>query len=310
MECLILTCDHPAAKRGWCIRHYKRWQRHGDPEAGQALREPGRTCKAKDCEEPAKRLGWCFRHYHRHLGGKDPDEPTWHDKTLTERFWEKVDKNGPAPAWRPELGPCWVWVRGKTGAGYGTFGIGGGEIELAHRWSYMTEVGPIPEGTELDHLCRNRACVRPDHLDPVSHGTNMKRSPIVPSTINAGKAFCDSGHEFTPENTRIKADGARECKECRRDITRRFRARERAKLPPVETLTAEQDAELAGWVTAGRARVLREAAGMQLLDVARAMSVGSKSTVSRWELGLATPSGELAVKYYGFLADLNRQQAA
>jgi hypothetical protein len=306
MECSIQECDRPAAKRGWCIRHYKRWQRHGDPEAGQALREPGRICKAKDCDRPAKRLGWCFRHYQRHLDGKDPDAPTWHDMTLAERFWIKVDKNGPLPEWRPELGPCWVWTKGKTGDGYGAFSVGDGEMELAHRWSYANEVRPIPDGLEIDHLCRNRACVRPDHLEPVTGHDNQHRSPITFASVNSGKAYCDQGHEFTPENTRITTAGTRECKECRREITRRYRARQQQPL----RLTANEKAELCEWVASGRATALREGAGLRLEDAARDLSAGSKSTVGRWETGVAFPRRDYAVRYYKFLADLGRQQAA
>jgi hypothetical protein len=69
---------------------------------------------------------------------------------------------------------CWHWQRSKDTYGYGHLWVDG-RIQLAHRWSYMTNRGPIPEGLELDHLCRNRACINPDHLEPVSHAQNVRR---------------------------------------------------------------------------------------------------------------------------------------
>ena len=144
-----------------------------------------------------------MKHLARLNAGKDPAAPTWHDMTLEERFWSKIDKDGPVSDWRPELGPCWIWTKGKTGSGYGAFCPGDGDTVQAHRWSYEHSVGPIPEGLELDHLCRRPACVRPSHLDPVTGGVNQHRSPLTFASINSGKAYCDTGHEFTPENTRI-----------------------------------------------------------------------------------------------------------
>lgn len=307
MECSIANCTKRSEKRGLCNAHYKRWRRHGDPLAGGPSPVPGgATCRIDDCEKRATRRGLCPKHWERQAAGKDPAAPSWHDLTDEERFWPKVDKNGPVPAERPDLGPCWVWIAGKTGSGYGAFGIGHAEIDLAHRWCYRLLVGPIPDGLELDHLCRNRACVRPDHLEPVTHGSNMRRSPIVPSTINAGKAFCDQGHEFTPENTRITTAGTRECKECRREITRRYRARLRAGQPP--RLTPAEEAGLREWIASGRAIALREAAGLKQEDAARVLSAGGRSTVDRWERGLAFPRPAYAVKYHAFLVGL--QQAA
>jgi hypothetical protein len=307
MECSIENCSRNREKRGFCGPHYKRWLRHGDPLAGGPSPVPGGAiCGIGDCGKRAKRRGLCPKHWERQAAGKDPAAPSWHDLTDEERFWPKVDKNGPIPRERPDLGPCWVWIAGKTGSGYGAFGIGHTEIDLAHRWCYRLLVGPIPDGLEIDHLCRNRACVRPDHLEPVPHRTNILRSPITPATINAGKAYCDHDHEFTPENTRIKKDGTRECKECRREITRRYRARQQQ--PP--RLTADEKAELCEWVASGRAIALREGAGLRLEDAARDLSAGSKSTVGRWETGVAFPRRDYAVRYYRFLSDLGRQQAA
>lgn len=128
------------------------------------------------------------------------------NRPLEERFWERVDKNAP--------NGCWVWVAGKIPAGYGS--LGG---VRAHRFAYELLVGPIPAGLELDHLCRNRACVNPAHLEPVTHHENILRGQS-PAAKNAGKTHCVRGHEYSDENTYVQSDGSRRCRKCAR-ITKR-----------------------------------------------------------------------------------------
>lgn len=113
--------------------------------------------------------------------------------------------------------PCWEWPGSKV-SGYGTINADG-ETQRAHRVVYEAVVGPIPDGLVLDHLCRNRCCVNPAHLEPVSFAENVLRGESPPA-INARKTACDNGHEFTPENTRIYK-GYRICRICARDTTRR-----------------------------------------------------------------------------------------
>lgn len=91
-----------------------------------------------------------------------------------ERFWPKVDKDGPVPEHRPDLGPCWVWVAGGWKRGYGCF-YHDNRMTRAHCFAYELLVGPVPDGLELDHLCRNKGCVNPTHLEPVTHDENIKR---------------------------------------------------------------------------------------------------------------------------------------
>lgn len=87
---------------------------------------------------------------------------------------------------------------------------------LAHRWGYRTFVGPFDELLEIDHLCRNRACVRFDHLEPVTHAENMLRGDTV-GGINARKTTCKRGHAFCPENTRTGKSGKRYCRACQKE---------------------------------------------------------------------------------------------
>ena len=134
MSCAIAGCERSAVKRGWCIPHYKRWQRHGDPLAGASFRTPGRICDIEDCGNPHVGHGYCSKHLARWRAGNDPAAPTWRDLTPDERFWRNVNKDGPLPEGKPELGPCWVWTAAKNGNGYGAFSPGGGVAALAHRW--------------------------------------------------------------------------------------------------------------------------------------------------------------------------------
>lgn len=118
-------------------------------------------------------------------------------------------------AYKREIGPdgCWIFTGALNPAGYGVIGYAG-KVHLAHRLSYEVEVGPIPDGLELDHLCRNRNCFNPDHLEPVTHLENMRRSSRV-------KTHCIRGHELAaPEHFYERPDGrGRECKTCRKITT-------------------------------------------------------------------------------------------
>lgn len=120
---------------------------------------------------------------------------------------------------------CWEWTGRRTREGYGSLGVyvdGKQRQKLAHRVSYEVFRGAIPEGLQLDHLCRVRHCVNPEHLEPVTASENVRRSPIAKAGVNARKTHCVNGHEFTPENTGRDAKGARYCRTC-------INARSRAK---------------------------------------------------------------------------------
>lgn len=120
---------------------------------------------------------------------------------------------------------CWVW-QGTTGGGnigqpYGMFWLDG-RTQLAHRAAYSLLVGPVPDGLELDHLCRIRLCVRPLHLEPVSSQVNVHRSDS-PMGQNARKTLCRRGHPFTG-----MWRGRRTCRACSAIRTQEHRARKAA----------------------------------------------------------------------------------
>lgn len=125
---------------------------------------------------------------------------------ILRRFWAKVDKTGGPDA-------CWLWTGGKLPLGYGMFHFSMPQIHIyAHRFAYITEVGAIPPGLVIDHLCRNPSCVNPKHLEPVTQRVNSLRG-IGFAAVNAAKTHCKRGHEFTPENTRPLKNG-RACRTC------------------------------------------------------------------------------------------------
>ena len=132
----------------------------------------------------------------------------------TERFWAKVDKNGPV---HPTLGtPCWLWTAGLQGAGYGQFHPSPSVKVLAHRYAWELDSGAPPQDNIL-HRCDNPPCVNPNHLFEGTQTENMK--DMVEKGRFVGNRYgqrthCGNGHEYTPENTYIWA-GKRQCRDCK-----------------------------------------------------------------------------------------------
>jgi hypothetical protein len=107
-------------------------------------------------------------------------------------------------------GGCWLWLGAKDPRGYGRFSFHGRKW-LAHRFAYEALVGWVPAGLELDHLCKNKSCVNPAHLEAVTSYENKRRAGIV------DKTHCKHGHAFTPENTYVDAKRRRRvCRSCGR----------------------------------------------------------------------------------------------
>jgi hypothetical protein len=116
-------------------------------------------------------------------------------KARPQAFWERVDHSG----------ECWMWT-GATNTRYPVFSLGGrGNMGYAHRYSYELFVGPIPFGYEIDHLCRQPMCVRPDHLEAVTPAENKRR---------AYTGTCRQGHPMFGDNLWIGPKGDRKCRIC------------------------------------------------------------------------------------------------
>lgn len=135
---------------------------------------------------------------------------------LPERFWAKVYPE-------PNTG-CWIWGA-STAHGYGYW-----DSRRVHRLTYELMSGPVPEGLVLDHLCRQRACANPEHLEAVSPRENLLRGEGF-AARNSAKATCDTGHPLSGLNLYVTPDGRRQCRTCRAEASRAYRARSLAGEP-------------------------------------------------------------------------------
>lgn len=141
--------------------------------------------------------------------------------TEAQRFWLRVQIVADS---------CWLWQGPVNSGGYGVFMPASNRPVGVHRFAYEFCVGPIPAGLQLDHLCRVRLCVNPDHLEPVTGTENVRRSD-GPSLTRARmtKAICKNGHPFNSANTYIRRTGNKACRPCSAAAARRYRERQAAR---------------------------------------------------------------------------------
>ena len=160
-------------------------------------------CSYEGCESKAVSWRMCQKHYQRvkKYGSPDIVHKGGHlAKPLVDRFWALVNIGA--------TNECWLWRNAAPIRGYTTFHLytgsnkptdGRQQTIFAHRMAYILTYGPIPKGFEVDHLCRNPACINPAHLEAVTRSVNWLRSD-TPSAVNARKTHCLRGHLFEEAN--------------------------------------------------------------------------------------------------------------
>ncbi len=150
-------------------------------------------------------------------------------KGMSETFYDGIGRPATALIDRfmryvspePNSG-CWLWTAGTGRGGYARLLGSDGKTKYAHRVAYMLLRGAIPHGLFLDHLCRVRCCVNPDHLEPVTCAENIRRGET--GRLQAVRTHCPQGHEYTDANIYRHA-GQRHCRECRRESVRKYDAK-------------------------------------------------------------------------------------
>lgn len=178
------------------------------------------VCVIEACSGTHFARGWCKKHYDRWRAHGDPlvtKRPELADTPL-QRLRRAAVVGEPDQCW-----PANECDRG----GYGRVRWRN-KTYRAHRFAYEIMVGPIPDGFELDHLCGNRRCVNPAHLEPVTHQENVRRGASPAARIARG-GRCSRGHEYTPENTHIRGN-SRECRTCWCIRTAAYKARRQSSL--------------------------------------------------------------------------------
>ncbi len=133
-----------------------------------------------------------------------------------KRFWAKVEKTE----------TCWLWRGCLSKYGYGHFCANGRKNTFVHRYSFTLHGGQMIDGLQIDHLCRVRNCVNPQHLELVTRRMNLLRGES-PSGQNARKSHCGKGHPFSGDNLYIFPNGDRACRQCRRDWNKALMTKKR-----------------------------------------------------------------------------------
>lgn len=177
-----------------------------------------RICSVPGCANPSDARGWCPAHYARWQRLGDPVGIA--PRSVPEVRFRRLFQCDPSSG-------CWLWSGHRNGGGYGQFSINN-RTRIAHRVAYELFVGPIPDGLVLDHLCRVRHCVNPEHLEPVTQKENARRGET--GSNMACRTHCPQGHPLSGPNLYIDTRGTRECRECRRVRRRAWRKRQREAL--------------------------------------------------------------------------------
>lgn len=178
-----------------------------------------RTCWIDGCYDKAVKWGMCsahqehweLEHPRKHTGIFGADE----DRFL---FYTETDTSG-CSDWSSRLSGCWHWLGALSENGYGIIsltGSGNRKSGRAHRYACRRSGLVIPDGFEVDHLCRVRPCVNPKHLEAVPQIVNNRRGTSA-SVSNAKKTHCPQGHPYDEENTKISSSGSRLCRTCIRE---------------------------------------------------------------------------------------------
>lgn len=249
--CRIDGCPNPANKTATlCVSHHFKIKRYGDVHAAapqfrsQAMRDfvanyrpPEQAiCSIDGCVEPVRQRQFCADHYKTYrkyghpLGEQTPRKQprtVARNASAEERFWAKVDIDGPVPSGRPELGPCWVWLAATDANGYGMFSGHKGFSKLAHRFSWMLAGRKFVDGRVLDHICKVHWCVRPDHLRQIGPVANVMIGD-TPTAKNRKKTHCKRGHPFDEANT-MYYQGRPDRRSCRTCFNANVRHRARIK---------------------------------------------------------------------------------
>lgn len=162
-----------------------------------------KTCTIDGCDRPHKARGWCHKHYmHWHTYGvAEAPQPTIGERLAARSAPATTLHNGTA---------CIEWRGTRTPGGYGQMSVDN-RHQYVHRLAWELTHGPIPSGLQIDHLCRNRACLNPDHLEPVTGEENTRRAA-------AAVEACPQGHPYDEVNTYVHpTKGYRQCRTCDRE---------------------------------------------------------------------------------------------
>jgi phage terminase large subunit-like protein len=168
-----------------------------------------RVCSDETCGRDVYAQGLCGKHYQRaRSAGLLTLNPMKSLPTNEARFWAYA---------QPNRYGCWAWTGSINPLGYGSLRLIEKRNKAAHLFAYELLIGPVPDGLVLDHLCQNRACCNPHHLEPVTRWENTRRGRNH-IAANARKTHCMRGHALSGENVRVGARGRRSCRQCEREL--------------------------------------------------------------------------------------------